>query len=1222
MSTSLPSHARYSQPSTTSYIEKLSDWDSPTDPLAPLTSEQKDSYLELASIAGSRPLPIELPLDEPVNIRHKISSKQVHPSGSIEDVLSQGFAELGMANEKIQDVQQFYNWFNKVEEKMSELEAEGYTKHVDILKTYKGHCSKIIADIDQALSSLKELEHEYVFVSTKTNALHDACEQLLADQTKLMNTAESIEHDLEFFNELDRITTKLHSPSLAVTGESFQALLTRIDECIKFMETHSTYKDSLDYLTKFKVCLSNALTMIKDYIVKSLNETTKSILNRKVSVLPTSQRDQSLLGGGSETNIVPVQEDAFTLYYGKFRTNAPRILGLVEQIEKRIERNAEYGNYLFEIHQCYFRQREQLVGPSVTTAMSDLLAANKQDQCALVRSGCSFMVHVCEDEHQLYGHFFTTRSSKLDEMLRQLCVNLYDMLRPLIIHVYHLETLAELCTILKTEMIDDHVQNNPEQLQAFEYVVKQMLEDVQERLVFRANIHIRDDILGYKPAPGDLAYPEKLQMMEDIAKSLKEAASKQASERSFIEIKLDDEQEQAESSKLLNTSSEAQNMENSIRSGLQQNQQQRFQTSPADMHGMWFPTVRRVLVCLSKLYRCIDKTIFQGLSQEALQACVQSLVRASNFIRTQEFALQSAKGAASKSVKPKVVDSQLFLIKHLLILREQIAPFHAEFAIRETQLDFSRTKDVAYQMFEFSTIPKLLRVNSNNALLQFFSDGAPEVKEFYIDSKKDVDRQLKYVCEEFIEHVTKVLIGVLDDYLSKAKLVLNVSREEGGPKTSLRHQTFATPEHLKEVVSSAYRDLKLKAKSIHGSLSLYLANRDTENILFKPIKLNVQQAYQQLDMILLENYTDEDRAIIAAPSPDQMGIASLLTITEPGAEDNKVLVCYATVGLIAMPTMISSLIMAAIAMDRYIWVRNPFRDKSSDNKKLAVILTAIWIISILVGFAPLMGWRNEEATFPYGRCIFLIVVAPSYILFVFFGFFLPTVSVTAYLHIVMCKVSKEQGQKIAACEVQIRFKNRLRNLKNENVIEEKSSSVAYKDTKDDEIDVSITRPRNYSIFSVSQPPPRSQSEGGDPLPAIRRMEANDAVVFSQSIPTPSISSEHCDDSQNPQLPKFLNNLKPMKWSRTVILILGLFVCMWMPFWLACVVQAICTDNCHLENLVSTYLVIPGIANSAVNPLVYISTDKRLKKHFCQCFFESANSETSSVSFSSHSSHEA
>ena len=49
-----------------------------------------------------------------------------------------------------------------------------------------------------------------------------------------------------------------------------------------------------------------------------------------------------------------------------------------------------------------------------------------------------------------------------------------------------------------------------------------MLQDAQERLVFRAHLYLQSDILNYNPSPGDLAYPGKLEMMESIALSLQE----------------------------------------------------------------------------------------------------------------------------------------------------------------------------------------------------------------------------------------------------------------------------------------------------------------------------------------------------------------------------------------------------------------------------------------------------------------------------------------------------------------------------------------------------------------------------------------------------------------------------------------------------------------------------------------------------------------------------
>ena len=43
--------------------------------------------------------------------------------------------------------------------------------------------------------------------------------------------------------------------------------------------------------------------------------------------------------------------------------------------------------------------------------------------------------------------------------MQEFCNNLYDNLRPIIIHVVHIETLAELCSVLKNEILAEYSQN-------------------------------------------------------------------------------------------------------------------------------------------------------------------------------------------------------------------------------------------------------------------------------------------------------------------------------------------------------------------------------------------------------------------------------------------------------------------------------------------------------------------------------------------------------------------------------------------------------------------------------------------------------------------------------------------------------------------------------------------------------------------------------------------
>lgn len=50
------------------------------------------------------------------------------------------------------------------------------------LQNYQSECDVMINEIEQCLEFLTVLKTDYVRVATKTNALHEACENLLEDQ--------------------------------------------------------------------------------------------------------------------------------------------------------------------------------------------------------------------------------------------------------------------------------------------------------------------------------------------------------------------------------------------------------------------------------------------------------------------------------------------------------------------------------------------------------------------------------------------------------------------------------------------------------------------------------------------------------------------------------------------------------------------------------------------------------------------------------------------------------------------------------------------------------------------------------------------------------------------------------------------------------------------------------------------------------------------------------
>ncbi|KAF1469791.1 Conserved oligomeric Golgi complex subunit 3, partial [Pygoscelis antarcticus] len=257
----------------------------------------------------------------------------------------------------------------------------------DYLSGFQEQCDAILNDVNSALQHLESLQKQYLFVSTKTGTLHEACEQLLKEQSELVDLAENIQQKLSYFNELENINTKLNSPTLSVNSEGFIPMLAKLDDCIAYISSHVSNSLLVLNLSKFKL---------------------------------SAQLCWGAVGGTAskldiaDPSAVPNSDNAFTLFYVKFRAAAPKVRTLIEQVEQRSEKMPEYQQVLNEIHQCYLDQRELLLGPSIASTVTELTSQNNRDHCALVRSGCAFMVHVCQDEHQLYNEFFTKPTPKLE----------------------------------------------------------------------------------------------------------------------------------------------------------------------------------------------------------------------------------------------------------------------------------------------------------------------------------------------------------------------------------------------------------------------------------------------------------------------------------------------------------------------------------------------------------------------------------------------------------------------------------------------------------------------------------------------------------------------------------------------------------------------------------------------------------------------------------------
>ena len=119
----------------------------------------------------------------------------------------------------------------------------------------------------------------------------------------------------------------------------------------------------------------------------------------------------------------------------------------------------------------------------------------------------------------------------------------------------------------------------------------------------------------------------------------------------------------------------------------------------------------------------------------------------------------------------------------------------------------------------------------------------------------------------FISASIAETVGPMKEVLDKIKI--ETSKQIPPKLSSL---SWMSTKNLHDVVSDCQKKIKKELPVIQKMLHLYLCNKETEYILFKPIRNEIMITFMGLRQIVNTEYTPDEITIIGCPSQEQVAM--------------------------------------------------------------------------------------------------------------------------------------------------------------------------------------------------------------------------------------------------------------------------------------------------------------------------------------------------------------
>ncbi|RLN55411.1 hypothetical protein BBJ28_00023375 [Nothophytophthora sp. Chile5] len=587
-----------------------------------------------------------------------------------------------------------------------------------------------------------------------------------------------------------------HRRGIDPTTAAFEQALEKIDVSVGYLSDHLEYRDAACFIEAYRTLTTGGIQCLKDYALSGLEAAKDAVYEALQKEAGTPQQP----GVASST---AGQLDETSAYYVNFQLVAPALTAVAKQLERLSaqspQENAENLRVLGEVADAYATQRVQLLAPVLTTWLETV--SQTSDIVNVLRASCAQLLKVCEAEFRLFLKLFGREPSD------------------------------ELFVVAGGSSSEDE-QGEDGTESAFEYALRRLIFQLSG-LLYNT---VRPQLLAHKDLE---VLCEVIQVLR--SEVIEAAITPRAALVSYAEPVMHRMIQDAQERLILC-------MQKYIRDEIEG-----FAPTAADLdypaklvaaeqagaslYATWYPSLEHTLLCLSKGYHFVNMEIFEELAQDAIQICTASLKMASADITAAQGGLHGA----------------LFLVKHLLTLREQITPFEIRFAQTSKALDFTSSADAMNQLLaDASTI---FRFSGPTGLVGLFTRGIPQIQETTADVKKALEQELKKSCTAFIEIVLQLLARPL---LALMKQIAQVQQTQKATALDFRQCAFTAPAEVNSVLASVAKQLREVLPDVLQTIHLYLRNVSTETILFKPVQRNLLDAVENLNAMMEQTYTREE----------------------------------------------------------------------------------------------------------------------------------------------------------------------------------------------------------------------------------------------------------------------------------------------------------------------------------------------------------------------------